>query len=295
MYPRILLTGGTGFLGTHILKNLIKENRNLVVLVRKTSDLNRISSYGIHDVFVLEDNLSNLSDLFKLYSIETIIHVATEYGRTSAYSNVVYSNVYFPSKLVEMAIDNKLKLFINTDSYFSKFSNYGYLTNYVKSKRIFKDYLSTLTDIKVVNLVLEHVFGEFDKREKFISSVISSLCQNLNYINLTKGVQKRDFIYVDDVVSAYSTILDNFEGLSQFSDFEVGTGSSVSIKEFVTTLRDLLHSKTELKFGSVPERVNEILESQADLTGLKRLGWSHQFDVSRAIKKIMIEEYEKVI
>ena len=163
------------------------------------------------------------------------------------------------------------------------------------SKRLFKDFLVGLSGVKVINLQLEHVYGEFDSKEKFISTLIFRMSNDHKIIEFTKGDQKRDFIYVDDVVDAYMCVLNNSNTIDQFSDFEIGTGISVSIKDFVMEIHSLLKSKSILQFGVIPSRNNEIDESYARNRGIREFGWKPKFDILSSLKKIMKEEYNENI
>ena len=136
----ILLTGGTGFLGSNILKKLVsKKDYNVIVLVRSSSNLYRIQDIKGFELFYVDDNLDNLNELFGKNSIDTIIHTATEYGRNSKSSLVFQSNLLFPIKLIEVGLENKLKYFINTDTFSSKaiMKNTEYLKDYNTSKKYF--------------------------------------------------------------------------------------------------------------------------------------------------------------
>jgi nucleoside-diphosphate-sugar epimerase len=284
---KILLTGANGFLGSHILKKLLKNKNDVVIIVRETSDLSRIKNLTGFSTFKIDENFSNISILYEMYSIETIIHVATEYGRSSLYSNVINSNVIFPIKLIELADKNKLKLFINTDSFSCKFQNSSYLKEYISSKIFFKNYLKTLSGIKVANLQLEHVFGEQDSKGKFVTFLLESMLSNQVFINLTEGTQKRDFIYVSDVVDAYMTIINSKNNLDQFNDYEVGNGKSISVKYFVKLIHKITKSKSKLLFGTIETRIDEIQDSKANNLNLIKLGWKPKINLELAITKMV--------
>ncbi len=287
MKKKILLTGATGFLGSHILKSLINEGKEVVILIRESSSLNRINISESFSIFKTDEYFSNIDELFQLYSIDTIIHVATEYGRKTGYSSVLNCNVFLPIRLIELSVEKNLSLFINTDTFFSKFQNYPYLKEYIISKKIFKDYLKTIDKFQVINLQLEHIYGENDSKDKFIPSLIDKLHNKEKFIELTEGTQKRDFIYVKDVVDAYMILLSSKNLLNQYSEFEVGSGISIPIKDFVIDVHKIMNSKSELLFGALPLRKDEIMDSVADLTQLERLGWEPKFSNLTSVKKMV--------
>lgn len=297
MIKNVLLTGGSGFLGSHILKALLIANYNVIVLARKNSNLRRIKNLDERlELYYINEDLSNLNDLFSKNNIDVIIHTATEYGRNSTMSSILQSNLLFPIKLIEEGIKNNLKLFINSDTFFGKpmFKDSSYLNEYTTSKKYFLDYLfDSKEKLKIVNMRLEHIFGEYDSENKFVTNVLYQLINNKTEVLLTEGLQKRDFIYIDDVVYAYLKVLENSSKLDEFTEFGVGRGNSITVRSFVEILFEITESKSELKFGAVPTREGEIQDSIANLDGLKGLGWKSNYDLRSAISKLI--EIEKRI
>ncbi|PQA90539.1 Nucleoside-diphosphate-sugar epimerase [Chryseobacterium piscicola] len=287
MASNILLTGASGFLGSHILKELLQKKYNVVILKREESNLYRIENLKNFSVFTLKKDYSNFNELFTHFKIDTIIHLATEYGRNLSFSKVLEANVLLPIKLLEASNKTHLKLFVNTDSFFSKFSDYQYLQPYIKTKKIFLDYLKDIEDVKVINLQLEHIYGEFDSDSKFITSVMKQMINNVENIELSAGEQKRDFVYVADVVSAYMKILEKENELPFFETFEVGTGHSLSVREFVEKMYSTTKSESNLLFGKLTTRINEIQDSKANNLSLKNLGWNPIYTHKAALERIL--------
>ncbi|MFV8327802.1 NAD-dependent epimerase/dehydratase family protein [Flavobacterium sp. ZS1P14] len=298
MIKNVLLTGGTGFLGSQILKSLLDFDYNVIVLVRKNSDLSRIENLREEiELFCLDENHRNLDNLFSNNKIDAIIHTATEYGRGCSMSSILQANLIFPVKLIEEGIKNDLKLFINSDTFFGKpmYKDSSYLNEYTTSKKYFLDYLSDCKDkLKIVNMRLEHVFGENDSNNKFVTNILNQLIQNKREILLTDGLQKRDFIYLEDVVSAYLKVLGKNKHLKDFTEFEVGRGESIKVRQFVEILSEVTHSKSELKFGALSARIGEIQDSVAKVSSLKEIGWEAKYSIKQAIQRMVEIELNKL-
>lgn len=290
----ILITGSTGFLGSKIVKKFVEQGYDVVALVRKKSRLKRINDIEGHvDIFCLDENLNNLNILFETYKIETIIHTATEYGRNSKTSNVFITNVILPIRLIEIGLENGLKNFLNSDSFFGKseFQNVNYLSDYTTSKKYFLDYLiSNSKNFKAVNLRLEHVFGEFDSDTKFVTSLLHKLLNQENEILLTNGLQKRDFVYVEDVVNAYFKVFTNINMIDSLTEFQIGRGESVTVRQFVQLMANHTKSKSKLIFGGISSNTNEIQNSVANIQLLQNLGWKPKYDLNKGIVKMIESE-----
>ena len=137
--------------------------------------------------------------------------------------------------------------------------------------------------IALINLRLEHVFGPNDGENKFVTSLIRSFYNKKNSIELTDGKQKRDFIYVDDVVRAFILVLlrHNVKG---FKEYEVGSGESIELKKFCLELTKAFDvSPSILNFGKLEHRMNEIMDSSADISSLKSIGWQPKWDLASAM------------
>jgi nucleoside-diphosphate-sugar epimerase len=288
--PTILLTGATGFLGSHLLEALLKHGYPVVILKRSTSDLWRIAHLeGQYKSYDVDTQL--MEQVFEEQRIHCVIHTACHYGRNgSALSEVVESNLLFGLKVLETAINHQVTSFINTDSFLPRD-----LTPYSLSKKQLVDWLKQQSSkIQVINLKLEHMYGPKDDASKFIAWLVAQLKHNAPQINLTSGIQKRDFIYIEDVVSAFLCVLQNAEDLPNFSEFEVGTGESIEVKTFVENLKHIFEqrygqTKTQLNFGAVPYRQGEIMEFKVDNQALRHLGWQPKVSLSQGLQQSLEE------
>ncbi|QEH39752.1 NAD(P)-dependent oxidoreductase [Chitinophaga sp. XS-30] len=293
---KILITGGSGFLGKHLIRHLLAEKYHVIALLRKNSDISRlpVKDQQLSLVFIEELDYDNFFKAEAPFS--AMVHCATNYGRTATgLSEVLQDNLMWPTLLLEYGIKYSCGLFINTDTFFAKQQKaQSYLQAYVLSKYLFREILKAKSSIiPVVNCRLEHVYGPEDGAAKFTTYILRELLKNAETIELSDGWQKRDFVYIEDVARAYALILNYLPRFRGFSEYEIGTGESHSIREFVTTLKNMIPgNNTILDWGALPMRRNEIEDSFADISALLNLGWAPKFDLNKGIYHLL--EHHKV-
>ena len=281
-----LVTGATGFLGSHVVKKLLAEGQKVVILKRSFSntkrlatELSKIKSYDI-------DKLDDFADVFREQHIDVVIHTATCYGRQGEAVEQIYDvNLKFPLKLLELALRFNTDTFFNTDTILSKYLNW-----YALSKKQFSEIGQQFAHLGKINFIdakLEHMYGEDDANTKFVTFMLEALQNNQDELKLTAGEQRRDFIYVDDVVEAYWKILTSQSNDKRYQQYEVGTGKTISIKELVMLAKSITKSQTKLVFGAIPYRENEIMNSKANVESLLNLGWQAKVDIETGIRKIV--------
>ena len=110
MKKHILITGGTGYLGSFIAKELLFQDYQVTILKRATSSLVRLESF-VEKINFIEEN--TLDIFFQNNTIDGIIHIATSYGRKGEkVSDILNTNLLLPTKLFEL--ENKMVL-VNAD------------------------------------------------------------------------------------------------------------------------------------------------------------------------------------
>lgn len=296
---RILLTGAQGFVGSNVLIALHKAGHEIVAIKRSTSILPFLIK-ELEGVSWIDSDQNLYSTLESLRKFDVVVHLATNYGGSiNNWVDIEYDNVVFPLKLLQFSINNGCNIFINTDTFFSRSEySYAHMEEYILTKQ----YLSSWgllasrqnPEFIFINARLEHVYGAGDRKEKFTMWLLANLIANKEEMKLTTCKQKRDFIYIDDVVDAYLSIVNNAASLKGYTEIGIGTGHSVALKDFVLTAKDIAGSTTKLLFGALPQRKGEIMHSRADTQILNLFGWTSKFDIEDGINHIVKNQFLNV-
>ncbi len=288
----ILLTGATGFLGSHLARALVVGGNRVLILKRPSSNVERIASI-LPALSMYDIDGTDLSLPFKKHGkVDAVIHTATCNGRNGESSAEIFdANTVFPLRLLETAASFNTETFINSDTVLDKNTN-----AYALSKHHFLEWgrlFAGARKIRFVNVRLEHMYGPGDDTSKFTARVIKDCLANVAEIKLTPGDQKRDFVYIEDVVFAYDILLEQTNRqAAYFQEYSLGSGVAVTIREFVETVHQITGSTTRLNFGALPYRQNEIMNSGTDIEALMSLGWRCRTTLANGIRKTVLHERE---
>lgn len=277
---KILITGASGYLGSQLCSKF-SEIFDVTAIVRSSSSRNRLNDIE-HFIIKQADNKRELDYIFKSVKPDIIINTVALYGRHGeSFSDLVYANIQYPCELFDLCMKYNVKMMIHTGTSLPK-----NISDYALTKNTVIDLIkSKENDItKFINIELEHFYGPNDDTSKFISYIIDE-CIKGNELKLTHGKQERDFIFIDDVISAYKAIIENDDKLSNFDSLSIGTGSAIKIKDIVELIHSISNSKSNLNFGVIEVRENELMYSCSDISKLKSLGWKSQTDLNIGLEK----------
>jgi len=286
------MTGATGFLGSHLLPTLIKKGYDIIILKRSFSNICRIQNV-ISQIKNYDIDKVSIQKIFNENEIGGIMHLATDYGRKNNNDIIQMSkaNIELPTQLLNLGCKYRIIFFINTHTFSnSKYSLYSAMKNsFIEIAKYFYDN----SKVKFINMKLEHMYSEKDDDSKFIPFLIVSILEGKE-IRVTKGEQKRDFIYVHDVVDAYLKVLDNLGNFNDnFIEFEIGTGNSISLRDLLSKIEEEINKKANIKWGIIPYKKNEIFNSTADIRKAKQyLGWYPNHEINTGLRRT-INWYKK--
>jgi nucleoside-diphosphate-sugar epimerase len=286
---KILLTGATGFLGSHLLDSFISKGFEVAILKRSFSNSWRIN-HIISKIKYYDIDKISLDEVFESERPDTVIHTACRYGKNNiSFSDILNTNLFFSVELLQASINSQVSTFINTDTLLPRDINY-----YSLSKAQFRDWMILKSDeIKVINIKLEYIYGPHDDENKFIPWLINKMLKSEERILLTEGMQKRDFIYITDVVDVFDIIMKNASRLKYCNSFDVGTNDFNTIKDLVIQISNRLQSRfnklivDRLDFGALNYRNGEVMIPKLDNRALFNLGWSPKVGLNEGIDLIL--------
>ena len=287
MSERLLVTGGTGFIGSHLLPRLIDAGYELVVTVRPGSRVNKLPSSENITLFNLESD--SFSDLFSQKDILGTIHMATEYGKKDLnFHKMLGANLELPLEILKHGASS-MRFFINTHTCVG--TNYDL---YAMTKAGFFEmsrYFADNYDLGMIHLRLEYVYGSKDDTSKFLPMVMSNMKNGL-ITSASLGEQRRDFVHIDDVVEAYLATLRHYDRIGPgMHEYHIGTGIATNLKEMVGLLEDVSGMKSLVDWGKYPYKKNEVFHPDMDpVPARKDLEWKAKISLRQGLQATWNEE-----
>ncbi|CAN5577765.1 NAD-dependent epimerase/dehydratase family protein [soil metagenome] len=276
---KILVTGHTGFIGTHLVEKL--ESEFTVLTGRKKNEpyLN-----------VLEK-----SRLLDLDEVDTVIHLAAKTSIPNSISNpydTYYTNVVGTLNILDNAIIKKIKNIIYISTYVYGHPKYIPINEnhplsphspYNKSKLICEKlckYYSEDYDLNIVTLRPFYIYGP-SHNSSFVSSAIRNAINNEKVI-LSRKSTRRDFLFIDDFINLIHKILINFpEG---YHVYNVGYGKSYSLEDILRIIGSITNKKIDIQYDS-SFRPNDVVESVANINKVMReFGWKPTIDIEEGLR-----------
>ncbi|MDT3719870.1 NAD(P)-dependent oxidoreductase [Pseudomonas oryzihabitans] len=284
----VLLTGATGFFGSHLVRRFQADGHRVSVLVR--GDLAGSRLAGSRAALEVLDAQAALAPQVAAAGPDVVVHAATCYGRRGeGDQELLQVNVQWALELLLACGAARVPVFVNLDTSLPHGIN-----AYALSKHHFRDWLRlrcATAAPRVLNIRLESLYGPGDDASKFATGLIRALLAGRPDFPLTAGLQRRDFIHVEDAVVAFGLLLEDFLGhTAVFREAAVGTGQAVTIREFAETAKRLSDSATRLAFGALPYRPQELMCTAADTTELQRLGWAGARDLATGLAQTIDQE-----
>jgi UDP-glucose 4-epimerase len=298
----ILITGITGFLGSHIAENLI-NNYIIIGLKRKNSNIWRCEEFKEKVIWIDVDGDKNYITELSNYFIDTIIHgawIGVESNEREDFS-IQAKNIQFLLDLLQVAEKASIKKFI----FFGSQAEYGKINGIVTEvddcealnaygsvKLACLEILKTFSKNNNINWIwlrLFSLFGEKENNTWLFPSLIEKI-RNESEMNFTPGQQKYAYLYVKD----FALIIDRLVKLEiQSGIYNVSSDTARSIRSFVEEIRDSVNPKFQLNFGAIKYRDNQSMHIQGSINKLiDQIGKFELTDFSIAVQNT-IKYYNK--
>jgi UDP-glucose 4-epimerase len=282
---KVVVTGGLGFIGSHIVDELIENNKVIIIDNESAGKIENLDDPNHNNLEIIKKDLNDV-DLDEILSnVDYVFHLAAMASVPLSIDKPIKctkNNVGATIKLLNACKNNNVKKII----FSSSSSVYGDNTNlplketelpcpkspYAASKATCELYLKTFYEAYGLNYTALRYFNVFgprqDKTSQYASVIpnfISALLEGEQPIIYGDGEQTRDFIYIKDVVRANIDAAESdYNGI-----INVASGKKISINQLYDIVCKTLDLDVEAKY--LPERKGDIKHSLADVSNMEKI------------------------
>lgn len=313
-HSRVLVTGGTGFVGAHLVERLVTEGAQVVSTFQTLQPKSYFSEMNLEKKVTLAqvdvNNFAALHHLITKFDIEYIFHLAAQPLVEVAYYNphqTLTTNILGTINVLESArLYPRIKAVIvaSSDKAYGKIAAGKYLETtplqgdhpYEVSKSaadlIAQTYFKTY-QIPITISRFGNIYGEGDLNfSRIIPGLMKSVLTNETIVIRSNGKFVRDYLHVEDVVSGYLRMAERIDQVKG-ETFNFGSFDTLSVLQVIKIAEETLGKKIVFDIQNTAQ--NEIPYQSLNFTKAKRkLGWQPEHTLSSSLKNIF-RYYKNVI
>ncbi len=266
---RALVTGGTGFVGGHLVRHLLAAGHEVHVITRPESDPDRVLALEPATVHCQVGGVESLIEIVESARPDVVFHLAALFVAEHTARDVgplIDSNLRFSAELVEAMLQNDVHHLIHTGTAWQHFRDSAYdpVSLYAATKQAFETLLVfhlRTAPLRVIHLKLFDTYGEGDHRPKLMPLLLHLTQGEGGSIDFSPGEQRLDLVHVDDVVRAYAIAAERVTTLPAGSseEFAVRSGETPTLRELVRIFEKESGVALDLRFGERPYRKREVM------------------------------------
>ncbi len=297
---KVLVTGATGFIGSHFVKKSLENGWSTHAVVREGSN-HSILQHGrlSPSTHLYNGTLESLIDIVNTTKPNVVVHVASCFiaeHKPQDVDRLVSSNLLFGTQLLEAMSLGGIRNFLNVGTSWQHFEDRDYspVCLYAATKEAFEKLLQYYVEVRSINAVtlkLYDTYGPGDERKKLFFLFKSLMSPLAKPLQMSPGEQLLNLVHIDDVISAFEQALALLERgeAPKNNCFTVAASESITLKDLVALVEQITHKKLPIEWGRRPYRGREVMRPYSRIRPVP--GWSPKVSLQTGITKLFVEEH----
>lgn len=296
---KALVTGGNGFIGSHMVSRLVRSACDVYVITRESSDIWRLDEVK-GSINLINLDLRNGDELSKCISQikpDYVFHMAA-YGvdsRQKDYVTAAETNIIGTVNIVKAASAVGCEKLLNTGTsmqYGNKMGaitekdNYNPTNIYGSTKgaaTIIAHQIARECSLDIATIIPFGVFGEMEGSHKFFPHVILSALAG-EEILLSPCEQYRDYCYIENIIDGFLSAAGDKKGRNEI--FNIGSGNVFHLKHYVELIMKDFEDNKKVNYGAVEYRKNDLWSPQPDIRKIQnQLNWEIRVSLEDGINR----------
>ena len=291
MKKKILIAGGSGFIGYHLAKKALKKKYSVSIISTKKA----VKKRHLRKVKYIYCDITNKKKLKKKLNqnFDFIVNLAgyvNHQEKTKTYNSHYkgcknLADIFLKKKFVSFLQIGSSAEYGHSKAPHSELTKCDIKSNYAKAKYNAQNYLNRLSrknKFKFNVIRFYQVYGPKQELNRLIPIVIHNCLKNKNFSS-SEGKQSRDFLFIDDAVDAIFKVLNNKKSVNQI--YNIGFGKPINIKSLILKIVNLCKGGKPL-FGKIKLRKDESLLSYPNILKAKKtLKWQPKINIDEGLKK----------
>ena len=310
MKEKILVTGCAGFIGMHLCEKLfdfgydvigvdnLNDYYDINLKKRRLLKLNKYSSFSFEKLDI--ENKSDLESLFQKYSPRKVVNLAAQAGVRYSLENpnaYISSNILGFMNILECCRHNNIEglIYASSSSVYGgnskiPFSELDNVDNPVsiyaaskKSNELMASAYNHLFGLKSTGLRFFTVYGPWGRPDMAMYIFAEKMINNVPIQVFNHGDMRRDFTFIDDIISG---IVSSLENNNDCEVFNLGNNKSENLLDVVSILEKKLNKKAVIEFQDM--QLGDVKETYADIEKSRiKLGYSPKVNIESGINSFI--------
>jgi nucleoside-diphosphate-sugar epimerase len=294
--PRALITGASGFIGSHLIERLSFEGWQVAAIARPASAPSLALLQPVAKVYRYTGQIAEVVEAVAEFKPQVVFHLGSLFlaqHDSFQIESLISSNILFGTQLLEAMRLAKITTLVNAGTAWQSFNSGGYnpVNLYAATKQAFEDillYYVETAGVRAMTLRIFDTYGPADTRRKLLALLVDTL-RTGEPLGMSPGEQVVDLTHVDDICSAFlhAARLLQSKDESRHEVYAVSSEERHTVREVAAIFEEVAKKPLPITFGARAYRDREVMEPWQ---GTRLPGWHAKISLREGLRRLLLAE-----